>query len=422
MNLLDIFSLLLLMSSNTVDGFMPKRHRKFLTTTKTTKDTTIDLHVYLQLRGGDADDETAPENSDDAVDEVQDSDEASKEAWKEEIKRTQSFYQEQSVTNNDTTEAAEDVRGYGNSESSSFEQNIAQAEIEEEDDDEAQADDDSIMVDDVEKEDNIMDTEENDNEEADTAHEVINDINEEVIAVEAVEEASETDSVDEVIEEERDVKGEDLQVEVAADEEQSTVSEGDENMGEEDAIVSEEDDVNDYTVEIQEVVVEEEEVKDSVGEIAAEDRLEGDVNEADTDQVDDTLSATSENEVVYSAESNVSTPEEEQDQTYIAVQHDESNSLVRKASALLQVILLRGQIALSKNKRVQYLSRHKSKVKVIALASLGGVLSLLARDHFFVWEEWQASDDMLELPGEDDEWIEEEDCYAADEVEEADGR
>ncbi len=69
---------------------------------------------------------------------------------------------------------------------------------------------------------------------------------------------------------------------------------------------------------------------------------------------------------------------------------------------------------MSKNKGAQYLAQNKPKIKVIALASLGGVLSLLVGGHVFLAMQQEA--DTLEVPN--NEWIEED--SSVDESEEDD--
>ena len=245
----------------------------------------------------------------------------------------------------------------------------------------------------------------------------VDDVSDEALQ-EATEEevVAENEAQDEVSEEEEVAEA--LQVEVVTEEQTSDSGEVG-NVDAEEVVSSEEAEIKDTVEESDEVAKEEAAGGEDVeGVVAAEeDVLDGDTvgeeqstadeEKAGSDGVVDSsvtpVGDTSDDGVADAAatdESGESTPE--QDASSIAVT-DEPTSLVRKVSAVVQVMLLRGRIAVSKNKGVQYLAQNKPKIKVIALASLGGVLSLLVGGHVFLAMQ---ETDALELPN--DEWREEE--------------
>uniref|UniRef100_A0A7S2LQ00 Uncharacterized protein n=1 Tax=Skeletonema marinoi TaxID=267567 RepID=A0A7S2LQ00_9STRA len=417
------FPLLLLaaFSVTAANAFIPRRQRRYLTeasrpsigsSSQSLHKRDATLPFGLQLRGGDADGDVASEveNGEETIDDkAADSDQAANKVWEEEIKRTQSFYQEQSAS--DASESVDD--GANNDEDMNSEASAAQSDttvdvIEGDDIEPAQANED--IVDAVEGE---ADAEENDTVEVDAVDDVSDEALQEATEEEVV---AENEAQDEVSEEEEVAEA--LQVEVVTEEQTSDCGEVG-NVDAEEVIASEEADITDI---VEESVAKEEGEEVAEGVIAEEDVLEGDtvggeeqstadeenagsdgvadssvtplgdagddgVSEGDADAADDD-------------ESSESTPE--QDASSVAVT-DEPTSLVRKVSAVVQVMLLRGRIAVSKNKGVQYLAQNKPKIKVIALASLGGVLSLLVGGHVFLAMQ---ETDALELPN--DEWIEEE--------------
>mmetsp|Transcript_1918 Transcript_1918/g.4182 ORF Transcript_1918/g.4182 Transcript_1918/m.4182 type:complete len:441 (-) Transcript_1918:33-1355(-) len=419
------FPLLLLAAAFSVtaaNAFIPRRQRRYLTdasrpsigsSSQSLHKRDATLPFGLQLRGGDADGDVASEveNGEETVEEAAESDVTAKKVWEEEIKRTQSFYQEQSV--NDASESNDD--GANNVEDENSEASVAQSDttvdviVEGDDSELAQANED--IVDAVEGE---FDAEDNDTVEVDAVDDVSDEALQEATEEEVV---AENEAQDEVSEEEEEV-AETLQVEVVTEEQTSDSGEVG-NVDAEEVVSSEEAEIKDTVEESDEVAKEEAAGGEDVeGVVAAEeDVLDGDTvgeeqstadeEKAGSDGVVDSsvtpVGDTSDDGVAdaaATAESSESTPE--QDASSIAVT-DEPTSLVRKVSAVVQVMLLRGRIAVSKNKGVQYLAQNKPKIKVIALASLGGVLSLLVGGHVFLAMQ---ETDALELPN--DEWIEEE--------------
>ena len=427
--------LLMLLLSFTVaaaaNTFVPRRQRRSYLTESLSRLLFIDLNQSkqrsgailpfgLQIRGGDVENDVETsevDNSEEIMEEAADSDETVKKVWEKEIKRTQSFYQEQSVTN-DSSEAidegsnnVEDVRGYGNSETSAAQSNVVDV-MEEGDDNEPdaeQADEDNVDIVEVkaESEDNS---------------EQVEEVNEEECV-------TENETRDKVLKEEEETAEEEaLQVEVNA-EELSNDSGEIEHVDAKEIVDSEEDGDNDavdasdeYTKE--EIAESEEVVSEDIAEEAIEEVSEGDVFEeqqsaADEESVSsdevidisdtssdhaDSLVTEEDADAAANDESSESTPEQV-NASSVAVT-DEPTSLVTKVSALLQVMLLRGRIAVSKN---------KPKMKVIALAALGG-LSLFVGGHFFLAVQEETTE-TLELPN--DEWIEEE-SYVEEEADEND--
>jgi len=413
--------LLAAFSVTAANAFIPRRQRRYLTEASRPSigSSSQSLHKRddtlpfgLQLRGGDADGDVASEveNGEETVEEAAESDVTAKKVWEEEIKRTQSFYQEQSAS--DASESVDD--GANNDEDINSEVSADQSDttvdvIEGDDIEPAQANED--IVDAVEGE---FDAEDNDTVEVDAVDDVSDEALQEATEEEVV---AENEAQDEVSEEEEEV-AETLQVEVVTEEQTSDSGEVG-NVDAEEVVSSEEAEIKDTVEESDEVAKEEAAGGEDVeGVVAAEeDVLDGDTvgeeqstadeEKAGSDGVVDSsvtpVGDTSDDGVAdaaATAESSESTPE--QDASSIAVT-DEPTSLVRKVSAVVQVMLLRGRIAVSKNKGVQYLAQNKPKIKVIALASLGGVLSLLVGGHVFLAMQ---ETDALELPN--DEWIEEE--------------
>jgi len=414
--------LLAAFSVTAANAFIPRRQRRYLTeasrpsigsSSQSLHKRDATLPFGLQLRGGDADGDVASEveNGEETIDDkAADSDQAANKVWEEEIKRTQSFYQEQSAS--DASESVDD--GANNDEDINSEVSADQSDttvdvIEEGDDSEpAQANED--IVDAVEGE---FDAEVNDTVEVDAVDDVSDEALQEATEEEVV---AENEAQDEVSEEEEVAEA--LQVEVVTEEQTSDSGEVD-NVDAEEVVSSEEAEIKDTVEESDEVAKEEAAGGEDVeGVVAAEeDVLDGDTvgeeqstadeGKAGSDGAVDSsvtpVGDTSDDGVADAAatdESGESTPE--QDASSIAVT-DEPTSLVRKVSAVVQVMLLRGRIAVSKNKGVQYLAQNKPKIKVIALASLGGVLSLLVGGHVFLAMQ---ETDALELPN--DEWREEE--------------
>mmetsp|Transcript_24151 Transcript_24151/g.37460 ORF Transcript_24151/g.37460 Transcript_24151/m.37460 type:complete len:440 (+) Transcript_24151:84-1403(+) len=414
--------LLAAFSVTAANAFIPRRQRRYLTeasrpsigsSSQSLHKRDATLPFGLQLRGGDADGDVASEveNGEETIDDkAADSDQAANKVWEEEIKRTQSFYQEQSAS--DASESVDD--GANNDEDINSEVSADQSDttvdvIEEGDDSEpAQANED--IVDAVEEE---FDAEDNDMDEVDAVDDVSDEALQEATEEEVV---AENEAQDEVSEEEEVAEA--LQVEVVTEEQTSDSGEVD-NVDAEEVVSSEEAEIKDTVEESDEVAKEEAAGGEDVeGVVAAEeDVLDGDTvgeeqstadeGKAGSDGAVDSsvtpVGDTSDDGVADAAatdESGESTPE--QDASSIAVT-DEPTSLVRKVSAVVQVMLLRGRIAVSKNKGVQYLAQNKPKIKVIALASLGGVLSLLIGGHVFLAMQ---ETDALELPN--DEWREEE--------------
>mmetsp|Transcript_1917 Transcript_1917/g.4179 ORF Transcript_1917/g.4179 Transcript_1917/m.4179 type:complete len:438 (-) Transcript_1917:33-1346(-) len=414
--------LLAAFSVTAANAFIPRRQRRYLTeasrpsigsSSQSLHKRDATLPFGLQLRGGDADGDVASEveNGEETIDDkAADSDQAANKVWEEEIKRTQSFYQEQSAS--DASESVDD--GANNDEDINSEVSADQSDttvdvIEGDDIEPAQANED--IVDAVEGE---FDAEDNDTVEVDAVDDVSDEALQEATEEEVV---AENEAQDEVSEEEEEV-AETLQVEVVTEEQTSDSGEVG-NVDAEEVVSSEEAEIKDTVEESDEVAKEEAAGGEDVeGVVAAEeDVLDGDTvgeeqstadeEKAGSDGVVDSsvtpVGDTSDDGVAdaaATAESSESTPE--QDASSIAVT-DEPTSLVRKVSAVVQVMLLRGRIAVSKNKGVQYLAQNKPKIKVIALASLGGVLSLLVGGHVFLAMQ---ETDALELPN--DEWIEEE--------------
>eukprot|EP00984_Skeletonema_dohrnii_P006771 scaffold2417_cov111-Skeletonema_dohrnii-CCMP3373.AAC.3 len=413
------FPLLLLLAAFSVtaaNAFIPRRQRRYLTdasrpsigsSSQSLHERDATLPFGLQLRGGDADGDVASkgENGEETVEEAAESGVTAKKVWEEEIKRTQSFYQEQSAS--DASESVDDGANNvedANSEATSDQSDTTVDVIEGDDSTPAQANED---IDDVVE--GEADAEDNNTDVVDAVDDVSDEALQEATEAEVV---AENEAQDEVSEEE---EAETLQVEVVT-EEQTSDSEEVGNVDAEDVIISEEAQINDTVEESvateegeEGVVAAEEEVLegDTVGEeqSTADDQNAGSDGAVDSsvtplgDTSDDGV-AEVDTDTAATDESSESTPE--QDASSIAVT-DEPTSLVRKASALVQVMLLRGRIAVSKNKGVQYLAQNKPKIKVIALASLGGVLSLLVGGHVFLAMQ---ETDVLELPNDD--WIEEE--------------
>mmetsp|Transcript_17488 Transcript_17488/g.25992 ORF Transcript_17488/g.25992 Transcript_17488/m.25992 type:complete len:437 (+) Transcript_17488:56-1366(+) len=415
------FPLLLLLAAFSVtaaNAFIPRRQRRYLTdasrpsigsSSQSLHERDATLPFGLQLRGGDADGDVASkgENGEETVEEAAESGVTAKKVWEEEIKRTQSFYQEQSAS--DASESVDDGANNvedANSEATSDQSDTTVDVIEGDDSTPAQANED---IDDVVE--GEADAEDNDTVEVDAVDNVSDEALQEATEEEVV---AENEAQDEVSEEE---EAETLQVEVVT-EGQTSDSEEVGNVDAEDVITPEAAEINDT---VDESVAKEE--VEGVGEgvvPAEEDVLEGDtvgeeqstaaeetagsdgvVESSITPLGDASVDSVAEGDAdAAAAESSESTPE--QDASSIAVS-DEPTSLVRKVSAVVQVMLLRGRIAVSKNKGVQYLAQNKPKIKVIALASLGGVLSLLVGGHVFLAMQ---ETDVLELPNDD--WIEEE--------------
>mmetsp|Transcript_34566 Transcript_34566/g.51806 ORF Transcript_34566/g.51806 Transcript_34566/m.51806 type:complete len:434 (+) Transcript_34566:60-1361(+) len=412
------FPLLLLLAAFSVtaaNAFIPRRQRRYLTdasrpsigsSSQSLHERDATLPFGLQLRGGDADGDVASkgENGEETVEEAAESGVTAKKVWEEEIKRTQSFYQEQSAS--DASESVDDGANNvedANSEATSDQSDTTVDVIEGDDSTPAQANEDIVDV--VEGE---ADAEDNNTDVVDAVDDVSDEALQEATEAEVV---AENEAQDEVSEEE---EAETLQVEVVT-EGQTSDSEEVGNVDAEDVIISEEAQINDTVEESvateegeEGVVAAEEEVLegDTVGEeqsTAAEETAgsDGVVESSITPLGDASVDSVAEGDAdAAAAESSESTPE--QDASSIAVS-DEPTSLVRKVSAVVQVMLLRGRIAVSKNKGVQYLAQNKPKIKVIALASLGGVLSLLVGGHVFLAMQ---ETDVLELPNDD--WIEEE--------------
>mmetsp|Transcript_34565 Transcript_34565/g.51804 ORF Transcript_34565/g.51804 Transcript_34565/m.51804 type:complete len:435 (+) Transcript_34565:60-1364(+) len=413
------FPLLLLLAAFSVtaaNAFIPRRQRRYLTdasrpsigsSSQSLHERDATLPFGLQLRGGDADGDVASkgENGEETVEEAAESGVTAKKVWEEEIKRTQSFYQEQSAS--DASESVDDGANNvedANSEATSDQSDTTVDVIEGDDSTPAQANEDIVDV--VEGE---ADAEDNNTDVVDAVDDVSDEALQEATEAEVV---AENEAQDEVSEEE---EAETLQVEVVT-EGQTSDSEEVGNVDAEDVIISEEAQINDTVEESvateegeEGVVAAEEEVLegDTVGEeqSTADDQNAGSDGAVDSsvtplgDTSDDGV-AEVDTDTAATDESSESTPE--QDASSIAVS-DEPTSLVRKVSAVVQVMLLRGRIAVSKNKGVQYLAQNKPKIKVIALASLGGVLSLLVGGHVFLAMQ---ETDVLELPNDD--WIEEE--------------
>ncbi len=423
------------------NAFVPRRHRRYISEASSRPlDANQSLHQRdailpfgLKIRGGDLDvTSEAVKNDVEAMDEAADSDETATKGWEEEIKRTQTFYQEQSVnndiddeddTNNDKDEDSDTVPDASDSKVVNTEEG--------DNSEPAQADEDEDIVDVVEvkedTDDNVEEVEE------------INQVEEEVVEeVDDTENESGAEVFEEAQEEFAEATEEALQVEVDA-EEQSSDSGEVKTVDTEESIAPEEDEVS-IVVEVSDEAVtgdatEVEEVAESdeevvAGEIAEEveevpdgDQATAMEENADSEEivdasdtsvvaVDDEIVAEGDADAATNDESSESTPE--QDASSVAVT-DESTSLVRKASALAQVMLLRGRIAVSKNKGVQYLTQNKAKIKVIALASLGGVLSLLVGGHVFLAMQAAGTSELS-----NDEWIEEEMIYADDAEDEDD--
>lgn len=416
--------LLLCFSVAAANAFVPRRQRRYYLTESSSRPS-VDFPFGLQFRGGGVDDEVITsevENVEEIMEEAAaDSDESVKKAWEKEIKRTQSFYQEQSVNNNasttidDGSNNVEDVRGYGNSETSAAQSNVTVDVMEKGDDNEPAQVADEENVDVVEAE---ADTEDN------TA-----EVNEEA---DKKEDDTENETRVEVLEEEQEemTRGEEaLQVEIVADK-PSTNSGEVANVEAEEILATEEDENNNVVKVSYEVAEGEEVVAEGIAGGVEEVSVEGDiveehqstadeendgsdeVIETSLDDADGNIVAEGDTDAVANDASSESTPEQVDASSIAAT--DEPTSLVTKVGALFQVMLLRGRIAVSKNKGLQYLVQNKPKIKVIALASLGGVLSLLVGGHFFLAMQ---ETDTLELPN--DEWIEEE-IYVEEEADEDD--
>ena len=425
--------LLLLLLSFTVaaaaNAFIPKRQRRsylteslsriYIDSNQSKQRSGAILPFGLKIRGGDVEDDVVKSEveNEEIMEEAADSDETVKKVWEKEIKRTQSFYQEQSVTNDasaaidEGSNIVEDVRGYGNSETSAAQSNVVDVMEEGDDNEPAQADEDNVDIVEVKAE--------------------IEDNTEKVEEVNEEECVTENESRDEVFKEEEGIAEEEaLQVEVDAEEvsndsgeiehvdaKEIVVSEGD---GDNDAVNASDEYTKEETAESEESVAEDiaEEVIEEVseGDIVEEQQSAADEENIGGDEVIDISDTSLDYEAAGIAteedadaaandESSESTPEQV-DASSVAVP-DEPTSLVTKVSALVQVMLLRGRIAVSKN---------KPKMKVIALASLGCVLSLLVGGHFFLAVQEETTE-TLELPN--DEWIEEE-SYVEEEADEDD--
>ena len=260
--------------------------------------------------------------------------------------------------------------------------------------------------------------------------EVVEEVNQveedDVTQVDATDNESGAEVIEEAQEEVVEATEEALQVEVDA-EEQSSESGEVGTVGAEESIASEDDEVNNV-VEVSDEAVTGEvaggeevvagEIADEVEEVsegdhAGDEQSTANEENADSDEIVDTSNApvvAADDEVVAEENTDDATNDEsseytpEQDDASSVAVTDEPTSLVTKARALAQVMLLRGRIAVSKNKGVQYLAQNKPKIKVIALASLGGVLSLLVGGHVFLAMQQEA--DRLEVPNS--EWIEED--------------
>ncbi len=435
-------SLLLLLASVAVaNAFVPKRRpMRYLieASARPSIDSNQSLHrrdvsfpfSLLQLRGGSVGDEIAAqiENGEETIDETTEDSETPKaeRVWEEEIKRTQSFYQEQSVNASESIDdggnGVEDLRGYGSSQLLTAQGNPKVVITEGDESDPAQANEDKVDAAEVKD-----DAEDNDTIEVDTENELHEEILEQVAEEEEEEGVTESEPSGEVLEE-QEVVEEALQVEVVA-EEQSSDNGGVENVDVEAEEVSTlEDDEGNDAVEVsdevakEEVIEEEEEVLE--GEIVAQEEvLEGEIvaqeqstaveedagNEGVVDSsVTQLVDAEEDDDVVVEGdadaadESSESTPEHDPHSSIATLENDEPSSLVRKVSDLLQVMLLRGRIAVSKNKGIQYLAQNKSKMKVIALASLGGLLIFLRAEG----QAMQEAETTLELPNDD--WLEDE--------------
>ena len=413
------------------NAFVPRRHRRYISeaSSRPSIDSSQSLHQRdailpfgLQIRGGDLVDEVITsevgENDEEAMDEAADSDGTATRVWEEEIKRTRSFYQEQSVNNDDDDDGDNDQDEHSETLPAASDPKAVSTEEVDDSEPPVQADEDIDDVVEVKE-----DTEDNTE-----GVEEVNQVGEVVIAqVDAAENESAAEVLEEAQEEVAEEDEEAFQVEVVA-EEQSSGSGEVESVDTEEIIASEEEEVNKVVEVSGEAVTEEvaegEEVAGGEEVVAGEiaDEVEGDQatameESADSDDIvdtsepsvvvaDDEVVAEEEADAAANDESSVHTPE--QDASPVAVT-DEPTSLVRKASALVQVMLLRWRIAVSKNKGVQYLAQNKPKIKVIALASLGGVLSLLVGGQvFFAMQEAGTS----ELPN--DELIEEEMVFVDD--------
>ena len=109
------FLLLLFISVAASNAFVPRRHRRYKTEASSRPsivDSSQSVHhrdailpFGLNIRGGDLAEKVvtseAAKNDEEAIEEAADSDEIATRVWEEEIKRTRSFYQEQSVNNDD---------------------------------------------------------------------------------------------------------------------------------------------------------------------------------------------------------------------------------------------------------------------------------------------------------------------------------
>lgn len=423
--------LLLCFSVAASNAFVPRRHRRYKTeaSSRPLIDSSQSLHQRdailpfgLRIRGGDMDlTSEAVENDVEATNESADSGDTATKGWEEEIKRTQSFYQEQSV-NNDTVD--EDGANNVDEDSDTFPAVSDRKAVSTEEGDES---------DPVQTEEDIVDVVEVKEDTEDNTEEVeeVNQVEEEVIAQV---DATEIESGAEVCEEEQEEVAkveEALQVEVDA-EGQSSESGEVGAVDTEENVPSEEIEVTNVVEVSNEAVTEEVaggeevvagEIADEVDEVSEGDQATAMEENAGSDKIVDaseTLVVAADDEEVAEGDADAAAIDEaseytsEQDASSVAVT-DEPTSLVRKASALVQVILLRGRIAVSKTKGVQYLAQNKPKIKVIALASLGGVLSLLVGGHvLFAMQEAGTS----EIPH--DEWIEEEMIYADDTDDEKD--
>ena len=422
--------LLLVFSVAAVNAFIPRRQcimRPSIDSNQSLhhrRDVSLPFGL-LQLRGGNADDEiitSQVENDEDTIDETTDS-ETSKKAWEEEIKRTQSFYKAQSVNASEgdgVGNGTEDVRGYGSSQSSVAESNPNVVITEGDESDPAQAAEDIVDVVKVK-----ADTEDNN-----TAELLENVESGEKIGSESFEE----ETVEEELEEEQHVEevasetfeDDDLeQVESVASEEEQHVEEVESETFEEE---KEEVEVGE---EIQEGVEFRSVEEDDLEEVEVGEEIQEEVVKAPASKATDGFEEDAGNEGVIDLSVNSLSDAEKDDDgitkgdadtadksteytqehdpysSIATLENDEPSSLLRKSSALLQVMLLRGQAAVSQNKGVQYLAQNKPKMKVIALASLGGMLSMLVGGHFFLLaEELRMQEtEILDLPND---WIEEE--------------
>jgi hypothetical protein len=438
--------LLLLASVAAANAFVPKRrHMRYLTdafarpsiesnqSLRNRRDVSFPFSS-LQLRGGSVDEEITGQiasGEKKIVETTEDSETPKAErVWEEEIKRTQSFYQAQSVnaseTIDDSRNDVEDLRGYGSSQTLTAQSNPKVVAITDEGDesDPAQANEGNVDI--VEAKD---DTEDNDTVEVDTDNKCYEEVFEEVTEEEK-EAVAEGESLEEVLEKEEIAEDEALQVEVVA-EEPMPVRGGVENVDAEDMSMLEDVEGN-YAMEVsdevaREEVIEEEEIleeeivaqagvleRDIVPEDSAieedtsnEGVVDSSVTQLGDDDEEEVHDDVAEGDAGAADESSEYTPAQDPNVSTVALKNDEPFSLLRKVSDLLQVMLLRGRIAVSKNKGIQYIAQHKPKMKVIALASLGGLMIFLRAEGQTMQEA-----ETLELPNdliEEESYIDEPD-------------